>query len=60
MLENSFLIDTRMKKIDTTVPATPLLDPYQKLNFVWDQGTLLVNLFGLIYQTGIFLSFWSD
>jgi hypothetical protein len=33
MLENSFLIDTRMKKFDTTVPATPLVGSLSKAQF---------------------------
>jgi hypothetical protein len=33
MLENSFLIDTRMKKFDTTVLATPLVGSLSKAQF---------------------------
>jgi hypothetical protein len=33
----------------------PSLDTYRKLNFVLDQGILLVNPFGLTYQILIFL-----
>nr|YP_009386537.1 maturase K [Cymbopogon flexuosus]ARS86694.1 maturase K [Cymbopogon flexuosus] len=38
MLENSFLIDTRMKKFDTTVPATPLVGSLSKAQFCTGSG----------------------
>nr|CCC54667.1 maturase K [Olyra sp. Hodkinson s.n.] len=38
MLENSFLIDTRMKKFDTIVPATPLIRSLSKAQFCTGSG----------------------
>uniref|UniRef100_I2FL72 Maturase K n=30 Tax=Stipeae TaxID=147383 RepID=I2FL72_9POAL len=38
MLENSFLIDTQMKKFDTTVPATPLIGSLSKAQFCTGSG----------------------
>ena len=38
MLENSFLIDTRMKKFDTTVPATSLVGSLSKAQFCTRSG----------------------
>nr|CCC54889.1 maturase K [Streptostachys asperifolia] len=38
MLENFFLIDTRMKKFDTTVPATPLIGSLSKAQFCTGLG----------------------
>nr|AKH04830.1 maturase K [Pariana sp. PFM-2015] len=38
MLENLFLIDTRMKKFDTIVPATPLIRSLSKAQFCTGSG----------------------
>ncbi|KAG2589824.1 hypothetical protein PVAP13_5NG317884 [Panicum virgatum] len=38
MLENSFLIDTRMKKFDTTVPTTSLVGSLSKAQFCTGLG----------------------
>nr|YP_010547779.1 maturase K [Diplachne fusca]AAK60036.1 maturase [Diplachne fusca]UYL23845.1 maturase K [Diplachne fusca] len=38
MLENFYLIDTRMKKFDTTAPATPLIGSLSKAQFCTRSG----------------------
>ncbi|GJN22626.1 hypothetical protein PR202_gb10211 [Eleusine coracana subsp. coracana] len=38
MLENFFLIDTRMRKFDTTAPATPLIGSLSKAQFCTGLG----------------------
>jgi hypothetical protein len=38
MLENSFLIDTQMKKFDTIVPATPIVGSLSKAQFCIGSG----------------------